>query len=393
MPTRLLNTLNIPTEDKHMLKKLTAALLLYLFYSNAFAWWILPHIVIVTIAYNHLTPTSQSKINTLIGKSADDLIAKNKHKHKVIIPPMLKATFFADQIKHQHGHSPNYNKFLHIIHYLNVPIKPSKKWTNSELSDAISNYLTSSNQEARYNVYTSMQAEIKTLSTKRSTKKEQQLAIAMLLDSVSDLHNFLHVANPIINGISTHGGNLIQLVPDVPLPKSQFTIQPFIIRNLHSLIDSTAGAIPPSARKSKIPYEFFSFSTKKAVELDHLFVNDKQLQKQLMLSNQVRWVQDNLSLAKALIKPSNISFSIDTASKSKVYGRFNDKDQYLAMIQKMTLKQLYLAGRRLAQILNALYDPKHATKNTLRYINKIQSSTNIPTFNKLIQSYNKQESK
>lgn len=70
-----------------MFKIILALLTLVLSTSTANAWWALPHTVVVTVAYNHLTPTSRTKINNLIGQGAEYLVAPQKGQSKPSIPP------------------------------------------------------------------------------------------------------------------------------------------------------------------------------------------------------------------------------------------------------------------------------------------------------------------
>jgi hypothetical protein len=370
-----------------MFKIILALLTLALFTSTANAWWALPHTVVVTVAYNHLTPTSRTKINNLIGQSTKYLVAPQKGQGKPSIPPMLEATFFADHIKHEHGLPYNYNNVLHIIHFINIPIKPLNDRTYSEPKQAIDGYLALPEPLAKYNILTSMQAEIKTLTLSNSTKKEKQMAVEMLLDSVSNLHNPMHVASPIIDNVNTLGATQVMLTPAVTLPPSQFSKSESTLGDLHELFDATAGAIPPVQRGARLPVAFFSYAQNKALELERVFGKNAEIKKQLTLVDPMQWLQASLALAQEAILPSKVSLEVNLASHTMVIAKFKNKANYIAMVQTMTSKQLYLAGYRLAEVLNAIYDPKHANQDMLNYVSQIKHDNKIPSFQQLTNNY------
>lgn len=300
---------------------------------------------------------------------------------------MLEAVFFADHIKHEHGLPYNYNNFLHIIHFINIPIKPLNDRTNSEPKQAIDGYLALPEPLAKYNVLTSMQAEIKTLTLSNSTKKEKQMAVEMLLDSVSNLHNPMHVASPIIDNVNTLGATQVMLTPAVTLPPSQFSKSESTLGDLHELFDATAGAIPPVQRGARLPVAFFSYAKNKALELERVFGKNAEIQKQLTLVDPMQWLQANLALAQEAIMPSKVSLEVNPASHTMVIAKFKNKANYIAMVQTMTSKQLYLAGYRLAEVLNAIYDPKHANQDMLNYVSRIKHDNKIPSFQQLTNNY------
>ncbi len=349
------------------------------------AWWATGHELTAQIAKNNLTPTTlkiaDKYLKTLIAYPGTLQSSKKT-------TTLITASTWCDVIKNEKWKNEENAKVNGMFHYINPVTLPDKKVSAANTDKAIKKLLKSNTDLSKYNCYTALRSSIKTMLNNKSSLAEKTVAFRFILHLVGDMHMPLHNAAPIIYGINTLGGNKIVFrkaltVPVLPPPKKEVSK----ISNIHSLWDSGAGFC------EQLPYSFYpKFQTKVqnkfiAKESKNIIKSAKKgqtLSKRIQDAKIINWTIESNMLAAKFISTEKIEY-IKSSKKPKkqVYAKFKNLKQYLISVQKVSKSQIYVGGMRLANLLNAIFDPQHADKKYVNYVKKISEDKNIPTLKKL----------
>jgi hypothetical protein len=284
-----------------------ALLLCFSFFSNGQAWWDGGHMVIAEIAHQHLNPSVKDEVNRLLGLFPDAF--PNHHT-------FMTSSVWADSLR-KRGVSA-----FDTWHYINYPYDPE-----GILSEAQRREISMRSSQA--NILFALQQSIRTLKSDASKDFEKALMLRFLIHFVGDAHQPLHTTT-LYNA----------RFPEGDAGGNHFKIRSAVASNLHKFWDSGLGAFPvvnaiptSSQRQNICRYAKQSISRYPESSLE----DAKNL-------NPYHWLRESHELAKG-----------------KVYRikQFTEPSlEYIAEGQDVSQRQVVLAGYRLANLLNEIFDSK-----------------------------------
>ena len=370
------------------MKKISSLILFFcfaLFGFSSIAWWDTGHELIAKIAENNLSPIALEKTNQYSKKL---VTYPGNLKVSKETSTFIESSAWCDVIKNCKWKNKENKKANSMFHYFNPAISPNQKISVSKTEKAIKKLLASKRDLGKNNCYTALQSSIKTVVTKASSPAEKAVAFRFILHLVGDMHMPLHNAMPVIYGIDTHGGNGIVFEKNFSVPILQPSKQKVSeIKNLHALWDAAAGLY------KQLPY-YYTPKTQTAKQNDYIakearniagkVKNAKTVEARINDANLINWAIESNMMAAESISNKWIQYYRDSKGpKKQVIAKFKSSKIYLKSAQKVCSVQIYKAGMRLANLLNAIYDPQHANKRYVDYIKNIKANKNIPTLKKL----------
>lgn len=279
------------------IKKLILRIILVLFLlpSILFAWNSNGHRVIAQIAYDQLTPTAKKQI--------DAIIAKKFHAHYADDRFLLAATW-PDQIKHS---TSQYNAW----HYINLP----------DVYDDI----TPPPLNPQNAVWAIDQSE-QILKDDHTPSKKAAQYLSFLIHFVGDIHQPLHsicrYSHIFPPPAGDEGGNY-------------YFIQAHYASNLHSLWDMGLGVF-----HSAKPFSYYKVVWM-AKQLEEQYP-PSFFQQRLLIDSSEQWAKESFDLAKT---------AAYTTPKNDV-----PTTQYMTNGAQIASEQAALAGYRLANVLNQIFE-------------------------------------
>ncbi|MGV3278147.1 S1/P1 nuclease [Rickettsiales bacterium LUAb2] len=329
-------------------------LLIVIIINKCNAWNNTGHELVAAIAEKQLTITSQIKINKLlnypISNIADQQLLSRTNN-------IITASVWADAIKAKKYNYSN-KEYYKQLHFINIPVdlSLSQKENLSNFDNNFKQIIASKNT----NIYYGINSSIIILKNPKATEEQKAIALRLLIHLVGDLHEPLHVADFIVNNTSTRGGNNIKIsnVIKIPVEKTSYAkfdhindnyyITP---KNLHQLWDEMGGSV------IQIKSPVFTKSYKKQMkqinkEADQIIGKYKNIKFNYYNLNLEQWIKDNYK--QALISAYNNDFKIVASNDNKLSVNINDNS--LQFIKDASKKNIYLAGVRLAKLLNSIFD-------------------------------------
>jgi hypothetical protein len=285
-----------------MKKVLWTLLLSCSLFSTAFAWDSTGHKVIAQIAYDNLTPEAKGQIEILIPVVGQYYNLNN----------FVDAAPWADWLKGDSVYA--FNNW----HYIDQPISQGA-------CDKCAQPLPAPAPE---NVVWAIQQAQQVLATPNSTKYPQEsnfeksMFLLFLEHFVGDAHQPLHAVDMFSDTFPTgdQGGNL-------------YKINSSVSTNLHGYWDQGGGVFPESMTDAQV--QSLAASIEKAFP-------EGNFGNQVTDLNPSNWAQESMQIAQ------NIVYTIPENTAPTV--------QYTATAQTTAEQQAALAGYRLANILNQIFE-------------------------------------
>jgi len=274
---------------------LTGSILFYLCVQsiNLFAWNYTGHRVIAQIAYDDLTPMTRQKIRQLM-KALPHTGTTERH--------FIEAAVWADDIRNQ-----GVTAFNHW-HFMNRPI----------IIDGVK-----PKSRQRYHIIWATQKCVQVLSSSKASIDAKAWFLRFYLHLVGDLHQPLHCVEfyspRFPNG--DHGGNR-------DLVKSSLG------DNLHQVWDRGVGYFNRYRGKNRV--------RQLADQVKHRYPRSVLNEQLLNHPNPSQWAYEGYKIAKKFIYTTPLGMPLSPT--------------YVAQGKVLAVKQLALAGYRLADNLNALFD-------------------------------------
>jgi hypothetical protein len=353
--------------------------------SSVMAWWSTGHELIGKIAENNLTSVSKTVsekyLKNVITYPGNLNFSKNTST-------FAEANTWCDAIKGADWKNERNAEVNSMLHYINPKTYPDQKISYSSTGKNIKTLLASNSDLGKYNCYTALLSSIKSLTDQKTSEAEKAVAFRFLLHTVGDMHMPLHASAPIINGINTRGGNEIVFAKPftaavIPPPEAELTT----MGNLHALWDAGAGFCsqlpynPENPPQTKAQNDYIA---KEAQVITDSESKIKAIKKSINNSDILVWAVESNMIAAKYISNKEINYTKDPKEPEKqVIGSFKDAKQYIASVQNVSKNQIYLGGMRMANLLNAIFDPANANKKYVDTVQKIKQDKNIPTLEKL----------
>lgn len=267
--------------------------------SNLFAWNFIGHEIIAQIAYDNLKPAARRQVNYLVKQLSKE---HSQYKTFVMIAP------WADTLRNDDVTA------FDDWHFINMSFSPDG-------SPAIP-----LNKE---NVAWAIQQCIQVLQSSHASTLEKALFLRFLVHFVGDIHQPLHCATRVTKEFpqGDKGGNL-------------FPIQYDNMTSLHELWDDGVGLFNHYCSYHRVTARCIRAA---AYEVQ-LHYPPAFFKRQLKDENPYDWAQESFSIAK------NEAYQLEPNSRPNL--------QYLRQGQKVSEKQIGLAGYRLAMILNNIFASK-----------------------------------
>ncbi len=355
---------------------------LFLVYPS-YGWWDQGHETVAKIAEDMLTPAAKEGVRALLEYPLEapgslDLWKKTK--------TMSTSASWADYIKQPlFKENAKADPYGPPCHYMDV-IVYSSEISKVKTDRAEIERRTIEERQKKKALLSCIAEMTQVLMEKKPADDRKAIALRYIIHVIGDLHEPLHTVSI---GASrgeefkhNEGGNLTK-IPKVTIPlvamkqaDSVLIKKSTDVRNLHLLWDAGVGAFPqiPFHRLVKprdlnyIGTQLQSDAiTKMAKELGGLV---KAVSKEDATEpSLVNWVTEEILVALNYayenldLNYPDFPFATD----------FTDRAQYLKRGRIASRRQMALAGYRLGQILNAVFDPEHAQPSYVDFVTRLAS--------------------
>lgn len=301
MPRRSVRPRSSRALERHLLKRFAVVLAVLLALSAAppsRAWWGTGHMVVAQIAYDRLNPAARAEVDRLI--AIDALTESNT---------FVTAAAWADDIKLLDIHL--YDEW----HYLDIPFSPD----NTTLPPV----------EKAGNVQWAIDQCVRTLRSHKAPDVEKARALRFLIHFVGDAHQPLHCTTRVTaaHPAGDRGGN-------------DYLVSGGRLRNLHMVWDSAVGLFEDVKR----PLDEEATKTIRRFADRAVTANPPASFANLSVMDSRKWIEEGTALAQSVVY---------TTPEGQALS-----DEYKKKTQDTSLRQIALAGYRLATLLNDIYGPK-----------------------------------
>jgi hypothetical protein len=378
------------------------------------AWGILGHQLVACIAKRYLTPTTSKEVNSILSQSEalnHAILSTSNYKlEETIIKTdeleniMIASAMWADKTAYMtwKGDRDRIRTLYYMpMHYIspntyilsNMSID-STKGKETELID------TCLAIKPVANVIDSLDKSIKTLkSTKNSIMKT--FALMYIIHMMGDIGCPAHTGDPyyLPTRSNLQGGNLVKIEPAFDMDfwnpdsgsKKRYNKS---ISSLHSFWDQLCGAYDIIPGKHMLNVTSLLAKNLNAIstriietynnetwnkDTDTLIVDDADYEKPMNLS--VLWGIDNLKIFNDYVVTSEFFLKAEVVKEKSVIivVRKDDlPDDYVSEGQRISNKMIYVSGRRLAHLLNAIFDPKYQKNKNIEYVTYVSSVVSDP---------------
>ncbi|MBN2689319.1 MAG: hypothetical protein JXR42_01770 [Gammaproteobacteria bacterium] len=390
---------------------------------SCFAWWSTGHEMIAQIAYDNLTPNTKIQVAALLEKS---LNWPNVAPSKLLPPPaklseklnnMVLASTWPDALKNytwQGANGAALQQAYSNLHFVDTPFG-AKARENCALINwhkRVKQTMQDSNGD---NVVSGIQSSIKTLESTESVA-QKAIALRYLIHLIGDVHMPFHSSDPVFTlkgsvSFKTYGANGITFDPSDKVFIYNYyhpDISLVSIDNLHELWDGAINAyrnIPDPYNSTyntsaendwqKYGSSYKNYIEKEALAIQKTLAANYRIQKLISSRpNPIFWATNSAKTACMLVNnKQQISFAPYKTQKNgqTIYGatikfkngiaNYEERNSYIAK------RQIYLAGMRLANILNAIFAPnKDNNQRYTNYIKRITANNNIQPLDQLVDS-------
>ncbi|MDP1835507.1 MAG: S1/P1 nuclease [Chlamydiales bacterium] len=283
---------------------LRIALLLISFVSPANAWWNGGHMIAAEVAHRYLTPETRCECEGLLSL-LDEFFPDSSN--------FVTASIWADQLRD--GGLDAFNSW----HYVVQPYDPEGILSQEQ---RIQIEKTGENANAAW----AIEQAVKTLSNPNAIPFGKALMLRFLIHLVADIHMPLHVTTLYSHQFPAgdRGGNL-------------YIIRSPIAPNLHLLWDAGVGAFPLVDSPST-PVQRQNARRYAKQSIDRYPPNSLAGTKNLDVQD---WLREGFDIAK------------DHAYKTKRF--MVPSHEYIAEGQEICQRRIVLAGYRLANLLNSIF--------------------------------------
>ena len=171
-------------------------------------------------------------------------------------------------------------------------------------------------------------------------------------------------------------GGLLLKLPEIDIPVVNFdpeSEKTTAVKNLHSLWDSGVGAFAQVPYRKLVNQKDLDKLTPQA-EVEYAARNARELA-DLVNSAAKKGADEDPDLETWAAEGIQVGLSavysgLDTSlEKFPFAGRFLNKQEYFSKGQAACRYQMALGGYHLGQVLNAIFDPDHASKSYVKFVN------------------------
>ncbi|MDF1655663.1 MAG: S1/P1 nuclease [Coxiellaceae bacterium] len=392
-----------------MFKKCIAILIGLSLSPMAFSWWATGHALTAEVAYQNISAKTRTQVNALLNTPINFPALGSGHQPDLTPSDLAKSlnsmatdASWADDVKHYFWRSGSEKYVYSDMHYLDIPIDFDTTDTEGYCAKTVTmDYLNKYAGDVNHDdVVNAIRSSLKTLVSSRSTTNTKAIAMRFLIHFMGDMHQPLHLSDPTINHHSSHGGNSILFAGNQqPSYQSVFNKDPLHdvrtkhVTELHAYLDGVLGAfnqLPETIDSSYDPHGHELWMDNLSNYIDYLdtlakdlpALNDTPAQDQLVK----HWALDTSKLACRLFITDH-PFTYQTKGKPTTNWNavfVTSPQAFLAKNRQAILQQIERGGMHLAELLNALYDPSHANKDAVKYLQDLKANMQQPTLLELV---------
>lgn len=350
--------------------------LFFLLPSTAFAWWNTAHEIIVEMAEKQLSATAKANVQILL--SVDVAYPGNLELSRRS-DTLVTCAPWADTIKKETDwHTSEQKNFFSALHFIDIPIPqdavPSKEASEQRFWETIHNNPVE-------NVDYAIKSAMKVLASAEGDPVHSAIALRFFIHFVGDIHCPLHASDPILDGKTTDGGNLVILNSPTyfPAEKGNYSVeingaQYNETPELHQFWDAMGGAFKQLSDPTyvSISSEDLAYLALAASELDRKYAGD--FESEIGNPNVDDWaIESNYYASIAYTTNTMVPRFVNCENNSCL----NNNLPYEQDTAATSEIRIYLAGKRLANFLNTLFDPEVAVPSYAQYIQEILENPSV----------------
>ncbi len=355
---------------------LTVFVLFFFLSSPAFPWWNTAHELVAQIAEDKLSATAKAHVENLLLVDVEypgNLQLSRRSNTIVTCAP------WADTIKGETDwRTIDQMQFYSALHFIDIPIPqdavPSMEASKQRFRETIS-------EDPVQNVDYAIKSAIKVLASTGIDQVQAATALRFLIHFSGDIHQPFHASDPLLNGMSTYGGNLVFMnsVPYFPSEKNTYSVeingaQYNSAVELHAFWDAMGGAVKqlPDPTLEPVSSEDYTYLRLAASALDRKYAGS--FDAEVGNPSVDDWAIESYYYA-------NVYYTADIQVPHFVdcegHSCFNNNLPYEEASVSVSEIRTYLGGHRLGNFLNTLFDPEAAVPGYSRYIQEILADSSI----------------
>lgn len=343
------------------------------------AFWDQGHQLIGEIANKKITSQTQTEVKKLLNIeiSYPGSIELSKNTNS-----MDTAASWADSIKSYR--EQEINSRFSKCHYSDIPIQKDMIGSEVNEKNALALLKKEVIDKSQYNSVSCLKRSIKTLITESESDTNKAIALRMIIHIVGDIGQPLHNADLVDGDFKDEGGNKTKLERTVSLTNIDGSAA--YQNNLHKIWDGTLGVylqFPYNNEDSK--RGIFTPEERKSTQYDAEDIlkrkssirlpMEAEYEKGIKIQTIEDWIVDSYKLA---VKYAYTDLILKDTSNNSIASLFSDSwKMYQAPRKKIIDSQILKSGNRLADLLNAIYDPRESCKHYLKIVNSIQDDDSI----------------
>jgi len=409
-------------------------------FNSCFAWNSTGHMMIAQIAYDNLTAVTKNKVGALLNQplnfpSADSKALRLQSTES--LDNFLLASVWPDAIKKDNWENPKEKVIYAALHILNVNTDitdredcshPQTSWIEKTKDSIADQYAKKTGD-----VVSGIESSIKTLQTSNESETNKGVALRHLIHLVGDIHQPYHLSDFTFKyfylfSVKTYGANYIT-TPEITIPNyepdSDKPSKHKKIYNWHALWDAGVGIyenIPDPAKieewnndwspKNRAKYLAYVKQQADSIKESVCQVDTMCQQKALYQVKEINqststyvsatdWAANGSEEGCKLLDPDTYGFTLREPSiielsklKLKILQQYLevkpsndfDVDGYKQSVEETVKMYIITAGHKLADLLNAIYDPDNTTFEYNKYLEEIEENSDIYPLAQYIQS-------
>ncbi|QSH40043.1 S1/P1 nuclease [Lentisphaerota bacterium ZTH] len=348
---------------------LTGLISLILFPLTSLGWWNTGHSVAAALAEKRLSDKTRKAVNALLARQIN--LPGQVKCYSSSNNYMTATASWMDEIKKGWWTSGKAKSFYSAAHYIDIPVDLNNPPAPASIRSLLEKEIIATDGD---NVLTTLRAAVKSLAGD-TTQEEKAFALRLIIHNIADMTCPMHLCD-IRSGSNvptTRGGNWVYI--NSPEQISIIDGNSQSATNLHAFWDAMANANQqvPYADSCDLTTQDEAFIAKMVSTLNSKFAGlDKEVS---ATADVMEWCEDSATAAVTSAADPAI-FQNSYVSNNHIYiDRLTQS--YLEKAKNVAQTQVYKAGVRLANLLNAIYDPESASSAYVDYIQSLLKDKNV----------------
>ncbi|MCP3965564.1 MAG: S1/P1 nuclease [Lentisphaerae bacterium] len=334
------------------------------------AWWNTGHSLAALLAEKRLSEKTLKNVNELLSKQIKlpgqvKCYSTNAHY-------MAATASWMDEIKKGWWTSGSSKSFYSTAHYIDIPVDITNPPVPSDVRSLLETEITVTGGD---NVLTTLRSAVKSLAGD-TTQGEKAFALRLLIHNVGDITCPMHACD-VQNGTSvptTRGGNWVYINTPIQVKSVDGNSQK--VSKLHAFWDSMANANEqvPYADSCDLTSQDEEFLGKMVNVLNNKFSG--ALDRNIANTPDIMdWAEDTAIVALTFTADPEI-YKNSYVSNSRIYVDELSSD-YQEKAKDAAQSQVFKAGARLANLINAVYDPENAPAAYVDYVESLLKDKSV----------------